>query len=402
MQFKLIRLVLIACLGLSFPSPTLASDWQKSFIAALKNGGALVETEAGKTLLAHRSEELFIPASILKIAMAACTLDAFNPNAHFYTDFFLNPQGVLGIKGYGDPFLVSEEWMKIAKALKAKGVKTVTGFQIDHSFFADDAVFSQSGASSNPYHAANGALLANFNTVFFEKRANGELRSAEPQTPLTPLVYQIAKGYGLGRQRVNLGSDPKLGVRYAGELLAAFLKQEGLTVLAEIGLAPLGGGFQQIYRHHSTKPMTEVIQEMLKFSTNFIANQLFLSLGAWQAGAPATIEKGQNSLTKCLRQNVGWKDFEVKDGAGLSRHNQVSPQHMMSLLRYFEKYRTLLPVEKGHFQAKTGTLTGVNTLAGYFTDPKGRLIRFVLMVNSPVPFDYKFQLAQRLYQSLTH
>jgi len=56
-------------------------------------------------------------------------------------------------------------------------------------------------------------------------------------------------------------------------------------------------------------------------------------------------------------------------------------------------------VEK-QFQAKTGTLSGVNTLVGYFQLDDGRLIRFVILVNDQVPFDHRFRLAKRLHRNL--
>ena len=47
--------------------------------------------------------------------------------------------------------------------------------------------------------------------------------------------------------------------------------------------------------------------------------------------------------------------------------------------------------------AKTGTLNGANTYAGYFPLPGGHMARFALMVNDHVPYDYKFKLAKMLY-----
>ena len=59
--------------------------------------------------------------------------------------------------------------------------------------FLDDTYFTQPltipgiSSSSNPYDAPNGALCANFNTVFFKHSRDG-YASAEPQTPLLPMA----------------------------------------------------------------------------------------------------------------------------------------------------------------------------------------------------------------------
>jgi D-alanyl-D-alanine carboxypeptidase/D-alanyl-D-alanine-endopeptidase (penicillin-binding protein 4) len=138
---------------------------------------------------------------------------------------------------------------------------------------------------------------------------------------------------------------------------------------------------------------------MLKYSTNFTANQIFLVLGAHKYGAPATAEKAQRTLTHCLESKVQWQSFHIEEGAGLSRRNQVSAHLMTQLLERFEEYSDLLPVESG-FQAKTGTLRGVNTLAGYFDLPNSERARFSILINSEVPHLYKFEVAKALRRYL--
>lgn len=396
-----ISLVSLSAAGL-FPSHALAS-WKHSFIGALKNGGAYVESDKGGVLLDHRSTEHFIPASTMKLATAACTINELGIDYRFPTDFSITAENKLVVRGYGDPFLVSEELDLIAKALTSKGLKKISGLILDASFFETHTVDGQS-RSSNPYDAINGALVANFNTVFFRK--NGKtIESAEPQTPMTPIARELSRKYGNGKHRVNLGKDPQKSARYFGELLIAFLRQNGAIIEVNKGELPIKldkspSHAKLIYRHRSSKTLSEVIKGLLKYSTNFMANQLFLAIGAKQHGAPASNDKGQRALSKCLQEHVGWSDFTVLEGAGLSRKNSITPRQLMTLLKLFEPYRKLLPIEKNRFQAKTGTLTGVNTYAGYFDHEDGRLIRFVIMVNSAVPYDYKFRLAQQLYRGV--
>ncbi len=378
-------------------------SWQTMLTVALKNGGAYVETESGKPLFDHRGDEAFIPASIMKVATSAATIHTLGRDFRFATEFYVTKDRELVVKGYGDPFLVSEEIIQIAKILKEKGLKRVDGMILDTTYFAPDIVIDGTSHTPNPYDALNGALIANFNTVNVHKEGSGEraaVLSAEPQTPITPLAVETAKDLPRGSQRVNIGADPLKGALYAGELIAEFLKKEGIPVTGGMKVGKKPEGAVLLYRHQSSKSLDDVIRELLEYSTNFMANQLFLVMGAVKFGATATIEKGHRVLTDFLSEEVGWKKFHVQEGAGLSRLNQVTPRQMTALLKYFEPYKDLLPEEDHLYHAKTGTLTGVNTLAGYMPMGNGRFARFAILVNDTVPFDYKFKLGKMLYDGL--
>ena len=225
--------------------------------------------------------------------------------------------------------------------------------------------------------------------------------SAEPQTPITKTAMTRARQFGAGKLRVNLGPDSRTGTLYFGELLREFLRQGGVDVLGDVQIVAIPASARQIYVYRSTQTLAGVVSNLLEYSTNFMANQIFLVLGAKVYGAPATVEKGRQVLTQFLQSEVGWQGFSLAEGAGLSRQNSVTPRQMMALLNYFQPNIDLLPEHFGAIRAKTGTLNGVNTLAGYFNDNKGGLVKFVILVNSPVPYDYKFRLAKQLYLGVT-
>lgn len=369
-------------------------------VSGLKNGGALVVDGMGNSLLSHRENDSFIPASTIKVATAASALKIFGNTHRFTTEFYKTEDGFLGIKGYGDPFLVSEEIALIAKEIKRSGENFFKGILIDTSYFSSGIVIDGASTSSNPYDAITGALVVNFNTISVVKQKNGQIISGEPQTPLTPLAISEAKKLGRGKHRVNLGNSRLRCIQYAGELISAFLRKEGIEVLGPIksGIIPENAGF--LVLHKSSRTLEESVREFLGYSTNFMANQIFLAVGAKVHGAPATIEKGQMVLNEFLRNDVGWKNFRVVEGAGLSHLNRVTPKDMMALLQYFEPNKNLLPLKEHLFLAKTGTLRGVNTFMGFFKSRDGKWIKFVLLINSPVSFDHKFKLAKELYRAL--
>jgi D-alanyl-D-alanine carboxypeptidase/D-alanyl-D-alanine-endopeptidase (penicillin-binding protein 4) len=388
--------LLTAIPSLSFAAPP---DWSH----IVKNGGLRVEDKGGRPLVSYRASEAFIPASTMKIPMSFCALEALGREYRFVTDFYLSttPQGemTLAIKGSGDPWLVSEELHRIASQL-AKGAKRIDRISVDPSFFANPITIDGASASTNPYDAKNAAFVGNFSTAFLTRRRDGSIISAEPQTPLTPIAE--AAGLRLPRgvtERVNLGSDWKTGARYGAELLAALLTKAGVKGAKEVSLEDAPSDAEPVYRHVSSQSLEELVRGLLQYSTNFTSNQLFLAVGAAKYGAPATVEKGQRALKKCLVEEVGWSDFHVEEGSGLSRKTRISPVQMTSLLQRFAKYKDLLHVQDG-FTAKTGTLTGVNALAGYFSLPDRGEVRFALFVNDSVPANYKYTAASEVRKYL--
>jgi D-alanyl-D-alanine carboxypeptidase/D-alanyl-D-alanine-endopeptidase (penicillin-binding protein 4) len=360
------------------------------------NGSVRVEREDGSPIIQYRDAEQFVPASVLKIATALCALDNLGRDYYYETLFFSDGAGSLFIRGSGDPSLVSEILEGIAIEL-AKQMHSLDRIVIDTSLFDDDLRIDGSERSINPYDAKNAAFVGNYSSAQLTHTKQGTVLSAEPQTPLTSLARQAGLKLPRGKtDRVNLSSDWRVGVKYGGELLAAFLEKHGVRGPKQVQIGAVSGRAKEIYRHRSPQNLAEISQTMLKYSTNFTANQIFLTLGIHKFGEPATVEKGQQAMRECLLNSVGWRDFHVEEGSGLSRRNKVTAQQMTTLLRSFERYKFLLPEQQG-FLAKTGSLRGVNSLAGYFYVPgEQQPLRFSILINSEVPHLYKFKVANEL------
>lgn len=365
----------------------------------LKNGGARVELEDGTPLLTYRDTESFIPASTLKVATTFCALEEMGREYRFTTKFFKASGNALYIQGAGDPSLVSEELQKIA-AKVAPSLPLIQSIVIDPSFFDPDISIDGSAASLNPYDSKNAAFVGNFSSAHLARRKNGKVETAEPQTPMTTLAAQAGMRLPKGSsERINLGTSWRNGSIYGGELLAAFLRKAGATGTMNVSIGSIPHDAKILYAHQSSQNLEEISQGLLKYSTNFTANQVFLVLGAHKYGAPATLEKSQNAMRECLEKKVGWRSFHVEEGSGLSRLNRVTPTQMTQLLKRFEPYRELLNVEDD-FSAKTGSLRGVNTLAGYFDLTPQKQVRFSILINSDVEHLYKFKVARQIREYL--
>jgi D-alanyl-D-alanine carboxypeptidase/D-alanyl-D-alanine-endopeptidase (penicillin-binding protein 4) len=127
--------------------------------------------------------------------------------------------------------------------------------------------------------------------------------------------------------------------------------------------------------------VTEMLRACLKFSNNFIANQLFLFCGAQRFGAPATWEKARQAMTEVLLSTAGLDTQEVTvvEGSGLSRNNLITPAAMIILLEHFKPHASLLSKTDGT-SLKSGTMTGVYGYAGYFSTGE-TLDPFVFLLN---------------------
>jgi hypothetical protein len=142
------------------------------------------------------------------------------------------------------------------------------------------------------YDALNSALAVNFNTIHAVRRGK-TVRSAEKQTPITPLAISQFRARGPnGRSRISLTQeDPSVGVQYAGELLAAFIERAGGSVKGEISTGSVPEGLEPVYVHRQSRILSEILTQMLLGSNNYIANQVFLEIGAHRLGGPVSLKK---------------------------------------------------------------------------------------------------------------
>ncbi len=118
---------------------------------------------------------------------------------------------------------------------------------------------------------------------------------------------------------------------------------------------------------------------MFKYSNNFIANQIFLSMGAARYGPPATVAKSQTVMAD-FSGHLGLSRMSVEEGSGLSRRNRITAAQMSKVLNYFRPYRHLLPHE-GRAWSKTGTLNDVKSVAGYIVPEHTHALSFVIILN---------------------
>ncbi len=369
----------LACILVFLPSQALAGTREK--IASLAPSGlVLVMDQQGNELVSQNADRPFVPASVTKIATAWLAMEVLGADYRFETRFYLDDKRVLYVRGGGDPFLISEELALLApELLAATGKEPFAGIVLDTSYYPTGLRIPGIETSDEAYDALNTALAVNFNTIH-AVRSGKTVRSAEKQTPITPLAISQFRARGPnGRGRISLTQeDPSVSVTYAGELIAAFIEQDGGSVKGKISIGSVPEGLEPVYVHRQSRPLSEILRQLLAGSNNYIANQIFLEIGAHRLGGPVSLDKSLKVAHELLAEHDLAEAIHLEEGSGISRGNSFTARGLARLLHYFAPHAELLRRSRGGSRYKTGTLSGVRTLAGYANTSKHGQVRFVV------------------------
>lgn len=183
------------------------------------------------------------------------------------------------------------------------------------------------------------------------------------------------------------------------ERLADAIEEAGIFIDGEISVRNCPDNAKELcVRTHTIE---QILHRMMKDSDNLYAESMYYQIGLSQ-GRPATAKKAravENALIKKMKmQNV---PYRLADGSGLSLYNYVSAEMEVAFLRYafanadiYGYLYSALPIaavdgtlEKRmhktsaarNVHAKTGTLTGISSLAGYCTAGNGHELCFAII-----------------------
>ena len=150
------------------------------------------------------------------------------------------------------------------------------------------------------------------------------------------------------------------------------------------------------------RTIDEVLLPMMKKSDNLAAESMFYQIAA-HSGKPYAGRREAVKAIEALVKKMGLNPahYQFADGSGLSLYNYVTPELLVRLLAFAYTdealRRHLLPAlpiagedgtlarrlrgtkAQGNVRAKTGTVEGVSTLAGYCTAPNGHTLCFAIM-----------------------
>ncbi|HEX9674006.1 MAG TPA: D-alanyl-D-alanine carboxypeptidase/D-alanyl-D-alanine-endopeptidase [Burkholderiales bacterium] len=405
------------------------------------------EIGAERPLLAAGATRPMNPASSIKLVTSYAALELLGPAFQWVTEAYAAGtlrggvlEGDLVLKGRGDPKLTLENFWLLLRSLRSRGLREIRGdLVLDRTYFAasdhDPARFDEK--PTRPYNTGPDALLVNFKAVrlsFVPDDEAGVVRIlAEPALPQVQIVNRLKLvdgpcGDWVNRLKVDAqGGSAATRLAFRGRYAASCGEQtRSYSVLPHahyvLGLFrvlwhELGGKFAGTVRDGTVSAdarpiasvespaLAQVVRDMNKFSNNVMARQLYLTLGAETAGEPATAEKAGRVIRDWLAgKGLSFPEMILENGSGLSRVERISARHLGQLLLssfqspVMPEFIASLPLAAmdgtmkkrladadvaGQAHIKTGSLTGVRSIAGYMLDARGRRWVVVSIVNHP-------------------
>jgi D-alanyl-D-alanine carboxypeptidase/D-alanyl-D-alanine-endopeptidase (penicillin-binding protein 4) len=400
--------------------------------------------DGGAPLLEYREREAMSPASVMKLFTTFAALDILGPAFTFRTDLLATGEvaggvlsGDLVIRGGGDPKLTYERLWQMAHNLRARGVREIAGDVIlDRGYFAPMPAYNPGKFDNDPRRAYNvgpDALLVNFQAVAFRfiPDGSGVRVTGEPDLPnveissrirltadpcVSPrggLTYEIVEN-GLLASIVFSGTYPSAcgerswplsildGPRFSESAWRWVWSEAGGILRGKVRAGETPGEARLVYSHES-EPLATLVRDTNKFSNNVMARHLFLALSAEPRGKGGDATQSARIVAEWLRgRGIAARELVMENGSGLSRVERASAATVAALLRaawaspLMPELAASLPVlavdgtlkkrgrlGAGHAHMKSGSLVGVQSLAGYVLDRRGRRWIVVMIVNHP-------------------
>lgn len=402
-MLKIFILILGSLLSYCSALPCFASSLNHEIQTQIKKNtpkasvGILIQELKPKNniIYSYHADQEFIPASNMKVITAITAMKLLGPDYQFKTSISRNPQDPsnnLIIKFTGDPSLSSADLINLIHEIRTSGILKITG-----NIILD---VSQNNDSDYPIGIDHDDLAYCF------------------MAPAQSIILnQNCLTVGTGKSTTIMADqDP---IAYAQNIITQALKDNQIsfsgkfmintTPLAKTSTLGPANPFKMIAEHDS-EPLPNLINNMLPWSDNLYAASLtkvvgFKSsgIGSYQTGAEALDQTIQNLLQNFNHQTLS-PGHVIKDGAGLSRDNQMTPQDFVKILSaayqdpvlknmLFDslprsgisgslKTRMTSHLLLGNVYAKTGSMRGISTLSGYLKTPSGKIFVFSIMINN--------------------
>lgn len=426
-------------------SERLAPLLRQSCLANAKTSVTVKDLSTGVALYSRRQDEPLAPASNMKLVTAAALQALLGPEHELRTsvraDRKPGPDGSVGrlyLVGGGDPSLDVEGLYAAAREVAAAGVRRVETVVADDSYFEGPGRVPSWPARNHDewYSAPSSALSANFNVVSVNARGTAS-GAAQVWVDPFPSFFEIEGRVSTGRGPWSVSSC----LKSEGGSLTDCCAQQTITVSGRVPAAQTcrelravedpalfaAHGFTESLRRvgvevdgapsrgraaedavllvsRPSKPLSLLVHDMNKVSSNVFAETLVRALGAEILGAPGTREKGlaviEQYLSSVSPRTAG---IHLEDGSGLSPENRLTTGVLCDLLLAlardpytYPEFLVSLPVggidgtlarrldgtkAQRLVRAKTGRINGVVALSGYARIADGRDAVFSILVN---------------------
>ena len=409
---------------------------------SINMGALVVDLNTGETLYQRNANRTFTPASNMKLFSDAAALLVLGPDYQFKNQLSTNAprldngtlQGSLYIHLPGDPSFTSDHLESLFVELQRLGVRQVNGNVILASshrhidpyapgWMTQDLAYSY-GAPLSPLMLDENRLLVTVNpgakpgeaALVELGHADGITLINQVKTNSTPsgcgLSYimdaentlTVRGCIGVSQwasvQRIAIRNP----LRYAQGQIKARLAHVNIALHGDVvlGSAP---PHTLLLATHASKRISQLMVDTLKPSDNLYADSLFLHAANTLNGSPLNWPEAQPVIIRFLQQQTGvsFNQAILTDGSGLSRNDRLTAQQTVGLLSFLHarfplsyEYIAALPIagqdgtlqkrlkkptQQGFVRAKTGSMTGVVSLAGYLYTANAHTLAFALFIN---------------------
>ncbi|WP_129666999.1 D-alanyl-D-alanine carboxypeptidase/D-alanyl-D-alanine-endopeptidase [Phytoactinopolyspora endophytica] len=348
---------------------------------------SVVNLSADADVYESNAAEPLTPASTMKLVTSAAVLEVLGPEHRFSTEVVMTPgqsgDAEITLVGGGDPVLASAAdavVMPSASSLEALASRTaealeeagVTSVRLSY----DDSLFSGPGVDPD------------WRTNYVPDGVAG---------PVNALSVDGARREPGLRDRVD---DPALA---SAEQFAGMLDGAGVSVSDDEPERARAEAEAEQVAAVDSPPLSAIVGYTLRTSDNDAAEAMarHVALGLDRPGSSADAEESVTEVLSGLGVDVD--GLNVADGSGLARGNTVTAGLLVSLLTvaadaerpHLRPVISGLPVagfdgtlaersadgSAGYVRAKTGTLTGVHSLAGVAVARDGTTYAFAILAD---------------------
>ena len=410
-------------------------------------GIAVYDLTDQKQLYAHNEKRLCRPASNMKLLTSATALSVLTPEYSFKTGLLYTGvidqsgslTGDLFLVGGFDPELKSADLDTLILLIREAGINSVEGNLYLDATMADSTFWGKAWSWDDDMEAFQPYLSPiplNKGVVKLKvipaSPGRAPIIRTEPESSFIQVVNRATTVWrnadpprnSLRFSREFVGNYNRIVV--SGSISASVSAYETmislknpygyvLTLFSEklaeqfpngnihaAGLAQLPAN--ALILGHVAHSMAEVVTQLNKESDNLNAEMLLYAMGYQQDATITSTEKGIAVVQQMIGQmGLNPKGYSIVDGSGLSNQNYLTPELLVTVLKYmyqspdFELFRQSLPIAgvdgtlenrmKGSaayrkVTAKTGSLTGVSTLSGYVKARNGHLLAFSVMIQN--------------------
>lgn len=387
----------------------------------------VADGDTGQVLESRKPLLALPPASVAKSVTTLYALETLGSEFRFATQIIATGTlangrltGDLYLVGSGDPTLDTDQLGELARRLKESGLREITG----KAYIYDAVIPYQNSIDPDQpehlgYNPSLSGLNLNFNRVFFEwvKSSGGfsvtmdarglkyrprvetaSMTVVKRDAPLFTLKtttrqdnWTVAEG-ALGRK-----GGRWLPVRrpqyYTAEVFQTLARSFGIVLPRFVATGRVPDG--TVLAEWRSDALGNMLREMLKYSTNIIAEAVGMRASHARGKSPKTLSASGRMMSDWVNEISAAKRAKFTDHSGLGEESRINPSDMVQVLMHSGwngPLRLMMkeipfydakgkPMKSSPFEvrAKTGTLNFVSALAGYATAPGGRKLVFAIL-----------------------